>query len=294
MTENRKLIIMRTIKNLLLLAFLLLILGSCQKNTSPITTEEFNIADDEAVLEAIFDDAFSSADLASQMLDVYSKSASTKNAIVTLADSCPLVTVDLSDEMVKTITIDYGDGCEGFFDRVRSGKIIIALTGPRKEVGSSRTLTFDNYYFNGIKVEGTRLTENLGLNENQNTVFMSSLTGGRLIFPNDTVVEREATHFREFIAGYDTWNIWDDECLVTGSATGINYRGISYDNTITSALHWKRVCHFYVSGVIEISRSGNEAVKLDYGDGECDAIATLRRGDQEKEITLRWKHRVLR
>jgi hypothetical protein len=294
MTENRKLIIMRTIKNLLLLAFLIITFGSCQKNTTPITTEEFNLADDEAVLEAIFDDAFSSADLAVQMLDGLSKGVDTKAGIIVLADSCPLVTVDFSDEYVRTITIDYGEGCEGFYDRVRSGKVIIEVTGPRREVGSTRTLTFDNYYFNGIKVEGTRLTENLGLNENQNTVFMSSLTGGKLIFPNDTVIEREATHFREFVAGYDTWNIWDDECLITGSASGTNYRGISYSNTITTALHWKRVCHFYVSGVIEISRSGNEAVELDYGNGECDALATLRRGDQEKEITLRWKHRVLR
>ncbi|MCK7538796.1 MAG: hypothetical protein MZV63_51555 [Marinilabiliales bacterium] len=44
----------------------------------------------------------------------------------------------------------------GLNDVVRSGKIIITLSAPRREVGSVRTLTFQNYYVNGAKVEGTK------------------------------------------------------------------------------------------------------------------------------------------
>lgn len=276
------------------MVFTLILISSCQKNSNPITDEEINIADDEVVTELVFDDIFSSADNVSQMLDGISKGYDTKESTYILADSCPMVTVDLSDELIKTITIDYGDGCEGFYNRVRSGKIIIVVTGPRREIGSTRTVTLENYYFNGIKVEGAWLTENMGLNDNENIVFKSSLTEGKLLFPNDIVTEREFTHYREFIAGYNTPNIWDDECLVTGSASGLTYRGISFENTILSALHWKRVCHFFVSGVVEIKRVGAEPFELDYGDGECDAIAILSRGDQEKEILLRSWHRVLR
>ena len=96
------------------------------------------------------------------------------------------------------------------------------------------------------------------------------------------------------IAGYDTRNIWDDECLITGDASGTTYKGFTYNNTIISALHWKRVCRFFVSGVIGINREGMEPFELDYGDGECDAIAVVRREGEEKEITLRWRPRVLR
>ncbi len=285
---------MKAIKYLFLLVSALSIFSSCQKSNNPITDEEINVADDEFVTELVFDDIFSSADNAAQMLDGISKGMDEKSINYVLADSCPMVTVDISDELIRTITIDYGEGCEGFYDRVRSGKIIIVVTGPRRETGSTRTVTLENYYFNGVRVEGTWFTENIGLNDNENTVFMSSLTGGKLFFPNDIVTEREFTHYREFVAGYYTPNIWDDECLITGSATGVTYRGISFENTIVNPLHWKRACHFFVSGVIEMKREGAEAFKLDYGDGECDAIAIISRGDQEKEIILSSRHRLLR
>ena len=70
--------------------------------------------------------------------------------------------------------------------------------------------------------------------------------------------------------------------------------GVVYENTIKSALHWKRVCRFFVSGIIEINRQGTDPFELDYGEGECDAIAVLRRGDEEKEIILRYRHRIIR
>jgi len=202
--------------------------------------------------------------------------------------------VDMTNEQARIITVDFGEGCTGLWDQTRAGKIIITVTGPRKQVGSTRTVTFDNYYFNGIKVEGTKVTTNEGENDNMNIVFSVSLTEGRIILPNDTVIEREFYREREWISGYDTWNLWDDECMITGYASGTTYKGFAYENTITSALHWKRVCKFFVSGIIEVTREGIEPFEIDFGDGECDAIAVLRRDNEEKEITLRHRHRIFR
>ena len=283
---------MKTIKLLFLFALSAMIFASCQKNNTPISTDDYNLADDEAVTEALFDDVFASADNVVQTLDAFMKSGEVKgDGVTVLVDSCPLVTVVMTGEASKTITIDYGDGCEGFYDKVRSGKIIVEVTGRRKDVGSSRRVTFDNFYFNGIKMEGLRLTENLGPNDNGNVVFKASLSEGLLLFPNDSTIEREFVRYREWIAGYDTWNIWDDECLVTGDATGKNYKGRNYHNTIIAPLHWKRVCRFFVSGIIKIERDGIEPCELDYGDGECDNKAVVRRGENEKEIMLGYKHR---
>jgi hypothetical protein len=160
-------------------------------------------------------------------------------------------------------------------------------------LNSTRTVTFDNYYFNNIKIEGTKEFKNLGPNANQNMVFSIKLTGGKLTLPDGKIIERAFEHQREWIAGWATKNIWDDECLITGVATGKNINGIVYTNTITTALHWKRVCEFLVSGVIKFERTGVDPVELDYGKGECDAIATLIRGDQTKEILLKHKHRLM-
>ncbi len=267
---------------------------SCEKGNNLLSTDEINLADDDAVSEAIFDDIFSTEDIAVQLLDNLPKSdIGSKGDIVVLADSCPMVTVQFLDPG-RLITIDYGEGCTGMWDQTRSGKIMITVSGPMKVEGSSRTVTFDNYYFNGIRVEGVRTITNEGLNENENPVFSTTLTGGKLTLPDETVIEREIDRERECIAGYNTPNIWDDECLITGTVSGTTYNGTAYTNTIKSALHRKRVCKFIVSGVIEVARDGVEPFEIDFGDGECDALAVVRRGDEEKEITLRMKHRIFR
>jgi hypothetical protein len=160
-------------------------------------------------------------------------------------------------------------------------------------VGSTRTVSFDNYYFNGIKVEGTNVLTTMPLH-NQNPVFSVKLTGGKLTLPSGKTVEHAFDRQREWIAGSGTpKNIWDDEYLITGTATGKGINGNAYTNTILTALHWTRACEFLVSGSIQIERSGVEPIVLDYGTGACDAKATVSRGGQSKEILLKHKYRLM-
>jgi len=270
--------------------------SSCKKNSSgDMDLASVNLADDDAVTEVVFGDVFSTADNATIILDEMGKSIDAKSSETIMTDSCPTITIThpTGNAWPKIVTIDYGTGCSGFFDNVRSGKIVIEVTGPRLEVGSKRTITFENYYFNGIKVEGTKVLENTGYNSNQNLVISVKLTGGKLTLPDGKTIERSTDHQREWTAGLLTKNIWDDECLITGTATGKNIEGIGYNNTIMTALHWTRACRFIVSGVIKIEREGMEPVQLDYGTGECDAVAVVTRGDVSKEILLKNKHRLI-
>ena len=147
------------------------------------------------------------------------------NQMLILTDSCPTITVTHPEAGIwpKIVTVDYGTGCSGFYDNTSSGKIIIEISGPRLETGTKRTVTFDDYYFNGIKVEGTKVIENTGYNENENLVCSVTLTGGKLTLPDGKTIERSFEHQREWIAGFLTKNIWDDECLITGTATGTTY-----------------------------------------------------------------------
>ncbi len=259
---------------------------SCNKD-SDIDQASLEMADDEAISDAVFEDVFNTVDYADIILDDYQLGGFGKSAVV---DSCPLVTIDHPDDAIwpKTITIDYGTLCTGLYENTRAGKIIIVVTGPRRETGTSRTVTFDNYFVNGIKVEGTKVVENMGYNTNQNMVFSATLSEGKLTLPDGRTIERSFSHEREWIAGIMTRNIWDDECLITGTASGMTLRGVNYSNTIATALHWKRVCRFIVSGVVKIEREGSEPAWLNYGDGECDAYATLTMGDKTKEILLRY------
>jgi hypothetical protein len=287
---------MKTKVFLMIMALAVFSFSSCNKDTNPIETVSEELVDDDAVTEVAFEDVFNTVDNATIILENFlGLGKGDLESSVVVPDSCPTITVTgpVTGIWPKTITIDYGTGCTGFNDNTRKGKIIIAVSDRRYVLNSTRTVTFDNYYFNGIKMEGTKEFKNLGLNSNQNMVFSNKLTNGKLTLPDGKTIERSFEHQRAWIAGWNTKSIWDDECLISGTATGKNINGITYTNTILSPLHWKRICPFLVSGTVKFVRSGVDPVVLDYGTGECDAKATLTRGDQTKEILLKNKHRLM-
>ena len=287
---------MKTKVFLMIMAIAMFSFSSCNKLTNPIESTSTDLVDDDAVTEVAFDDVFNSVDYATIILDsILGTGKGNLESSVVLTGSCPEITISnpATGIFPKTITIDYGTGCTGFNNSTRKGKILVVVTERRNVVNATRTVTFDNYYFNGIKLDGTKELKNLGPNNNQNMVVSIKLTGGKLTLPDGKTIERAFEHQREFKAGWNTKSIWDDECLITGTATGKGINGNAYTNTILTALHWKRVCEFLVSGTIKYERTGVVPVVLDYGTGECDAKATLTRGEQTKEILLKHKHRLM-
>lgn len=285
---------MKTKFYLMISALTVLSFVSCLKNSDLLEQTSVDMADDEAVSDAVFEDVFNTADNATIILDNLGKGLDSKSEYV-VADSCPTVTITrpTANLWPRVVTVDFGTGCTGLNNNVRKGKIVVEVTGPRLQTGSKRTVTFVDYYFNDIKVEGTKVFENKGLNSNKNMVFSAKLTGGKLTLPGGKFIERSFTQEREWIAGLNTKTIWDDECLVTGTVTGKNVNGVAYTNTIITALHWKRVCQFIVSGVVKLERAGAQAFEINFGDGECDAKAVVTRGTESKEILLRNKHRLM-
>src|SRR5258708_22515402 len=92
---------------------------------------------------------------------------------ITVSDDrlkCAIVTlVKFTDNSLTsphgTITIDFGTGCTGPAGKIRKGQIIIVYKGRRFLPGSSIVITFNNYFVNGIKVEGTRTLTNTSASE---------------------------------------------------------------------------------------------------------------------------------
>jgi hypothetical protein len=284
---------MKTKIFLMIAAIIVLSYSSCKKNFSLLDQASVNLADDDAVADAVYEDVFNTADNATIQLDqMVLKSGDVKSETAVL-DSCPTITVTRPGSALwpKIVTVDYGTGCTGLNDNTRSGKIVIEVTGPRLTVGSKRTVTFVNYFFNNIKVEGIKVLENKGYNGNKNLVISVNLTGGKLTLPDGKTIERTMDHQREWTAGLLTSNIWDDECLITGTASGKNMDGLTYTNTILTPLQWKRACRFIVAGIIKMERTGKETIELDYGTGDCDAKAVVTRGGESKEILLKFKLR---
>jgi len=285
-------------KNLFYLFLLLtagiFLLNSCQKNNSGLLTDnDLAVAEDDALTENVFDDIMNSVDNAVSMVDDQLFGGSFKSLVV--SDSCPTITVDKPDttRWPKVITIDYGEGCTGFYGHTRSGMIKITVNGRYRIAGSSRTVELINYYINGIHVEGTKTVTNNGRNDQDHMTFTIELKGGKLTTPDSIVITREFTRTREWVAGENTWNHWDDEYFITGSATGTNFRGESYTRTITNPLEWAASCRFIKSGTIQIEIGDKSPITLDFGNGECDAEATVTKDGETRTIILKYHSRKL-
>lgn len=289
------------IKNLLLAATIAtgLIYTSCedQEDRLPLLDNDDVVAivQEDENLEEVIDmvsdqvDQYTSLDIEGSYPDVSELKATAEDV------EYPVVTkehlVDGKFYPVR-ITIDYGpENHKILVRRIKEawvrGKIIIVKTGPHYRPNTKRIVTFDNYYFNDNKIEGKKVYENLGKNDDGNFVF-SWTVEIKITTPEDKWMSKIENKQREKIAGTDTKSIWDDEFLVRGSSSGSNSAGFSYNRTILedNPIWRKRVCRFPVKGTVSIVNS-KRTFTLDYGDGTCDALATITdsRGNT-KEIIL--------
>ncbi|HDR88242.1 MAG TPA: hypothetical protein ENN63_01260 [Bacteroidetes bacterium] len=264
---------------------------SCEKSDM---TDMADI-EEETLVENIFNDILATVNDAEARADELVYSPELKKSA--LADSCPVITIDNPEPGVwpKTITIDFGEGCEGFPDRIRTGRIIIMVTGRYRMEGSVKTVTLENYTVNGISVEGTKTIVNEGRNNAGNLVYSISLANGKVTLPDGKVAFREVSRTREWVSGEDTFNPWDDVYFITGQVTGTSFKGVSYTHTILTPLEVDAACRFIKSGTLRFEADDRMTRVLDYGYGDpwggCDALALSTREDGEtRVITLRFRH----
>jgi hypothetical protein len=281
-------------KNIISFYLFLLITGgyfffsACERNDDNISDQDITLADDEAVTALMYDQAFTEVDMALEQLEYVWAHPLFKKSV---QDTCPVIYVDHNDSVYwpKTVSIDFGQaGCVGPFGTTRKGKIVVTITDRYFKEGSVRTITFDNFYVDEFKIEGTKTVTNEGLNNDGFMYFTVALTGGKIIAPAGQEITREFTHTRTWIEGQHTprWR-WDDKYLIDGEASGINRFGKTYTRTITSSLLFETACRWITAGTIEIQPEDLPLITLNYGTGECDDTATITVNGESKKISLR-------
>ncbi len=204
---------------------------------------------------------------------------------------CPTVTADPDwDTYPRTVTIDFGDGCEGPHGRVRKGMIVVNISDNPINEGAVRTATFVDFYIDNAQIEGTRTLTNLGYDDNGNITLSRVVTGGQITFPNGEQASWESDVVMTQIAGGDTPHFFYDNVFeITGTASGVNRNGKAFTINILEPLVKKKACLWLVEGVVSIAGE-NAEVTLDYGDGECDrkAILTLPNGTEHEILVRKW------
>ncbi len=195
------------------------------------------------------------------------------------------------DKENKTITIDFGNGCEGPNGVVRSGIIFITYEGRRFVPGSYWTVTFRKYYVNRRHIEGLRTVTNISESLESNPTFHITLEGGKVTWPDKTFATRTVNKTRVWIRAANP--LFDEFHILTGSTTsGTNRREVAYKTEVLTDLVYKRNCRndrrvrIPVQGTKLIAKREKTCV-IDYGDGECDAEFELRcDNDETTDLSL--------
>ena len=202
---------------------------------------------------------------------------------------CFTVTITPHDPFVfpKTVVIDFGTGCTGSDGHTRRGKIITVYTGPMIIPGSKATTTFDGFYTDSIKVEGTHIVQN---NSTSNHfIFSITVENGKLTAPSGNFIMWNKHITVTQIEGNGTPHFpLDDIFSITGSGNGTVKHGdntVQWSFEIIEPLIRKFICHWTIKGTVRLTVNGITGI-LNYGNGDCDNKATLTIGNVVINITL--------
>lgn len=198
--------------------------------------------------------------------------------------SCATIT---RDSINQTITIDFGSGCTGRDGRTRSGKILIQYSGGGYfDPGSSRTTSFDNYYVDGRKIEGSRSCVNNGLNASGNMNWTITATGMKMTRPDGSWRSWNGQRNREMTAGFGDSTWVNDVYRINGTGSGTNSQGTSFTANLVNLVR-DHSCHWITSGTIDFVPSNRPSRSIDFGNGTCDDQATVTVNGQTRTIQLR-------
>lgn len=251
---------------------------SCQKDeeTDPIVT----IAEQDDDANAYFDDVLTEVD----DLTMVSNSKDFTEASNTLGQGTRTrkTTWISNTERIDSITYQNYVNGNSRFERVKNGLIIIHVWGNPLQNEFVREISFKDFTINGNAIEGTKRIE-----KTAQYSFTVTIQNGKVTFTDGTTYTRNCERIRTWADGFATpYNIWDDVYTIEGTATGVNRKGYTYTHQITNALMIKLNCRWIVQGTIDMTVDSKTAT-LDYGNGECDNIATVTANGKTWEIRLR-------
>ena len=196
-----------------------------------------------------------------------------------MSRQCPNVTIaeGETDDYPKTITLDYGDSTVLKNGKVLSGIIVIEISAPRNSASYTRMVTYNNFGIDTLTIVGTSLITI----DRENTAFRNFKSDLTITLDNGNVITRSSERTWTWIEGLETTDDQTDDVIhITGEVSATS--GLdSYKKEIVNPLVRIGDCRFIVEGVVEITLNGTLISTLNYGDGECDEIATMTNSEGE-------------
>jgi hypothetical protein len=201
---------------------------------------------------------------------------------------CPDVSIDTAEAGYPIIiTLNYGDSTVLENGRVLSGIITVEISGPKFTDGTTRTISYSDFSIDSVSIEGSIVETFTGDNI---TSRMFSVVGDLSItLPDGTVLDRVINREHEWLEGIDNMGYGDDVIQITGSVTTTSSTGDVYTKIITEPLLRLGSCKYIVQGKTQLTLNGEVISEIDFGNGDCDEIATLTTGGETIDIILKGK-----
>jgi hypothetical protein len=192
------------------------------------------------------------------------------------------------------IVVDFGTtGCLGNDGHVRKGKVITEYTNRLIYPAAVATTTFDGFYVDSIKVEGTHKITNTSTNS-VSRQFTADVIDAKLSRPNGDYTQWNSHKVITQTEGLTSPDPRDDVFSITGSAHGQVKRGtllVAWESSVTEPLIKRFNCHWIVKGKVRTVRINTTinspwVAVLDFGDGNCDNQAVITINGTAHNITL--------
>lgn len=267
-----------------------LIFTSCSKKQERYDT---SFSEDNALAENIFKNVSGIAD---EAYEVGSKGLKSGIASNYYLSECVDITLDLGSDPYALL-VDFGNtNCLCNDGRNRKGKILLTFNGIYRDPGTVITISFDELFVDDYKVDGSMKLHNTGLNENDHLQYNVEVNGLVIKPENEGTITWKSNRTHQWIEGVETFTVGDDVYLISGTASGTSSQKINgsttsmiqyWDIETTKDLRVQLNCKWVVSGTMKLIIDDWPEVLLDYGDGDCDRVATAEIDDQVYTIYLR-------
>jgi hypothetical protein len=193
---------------------------------------------------------------------------------------CPNVSIQQGNEdgYPKIITLDYGDATVLKNEKVLSGVIVIEISAPKVSGNFNRLVTYNDFGVDTVLINGTSLITI----DKSNEAFRNMKSDLTFLINNEKEIVRSSLRSWTWLEGMETTDDQTDDVIqIEGTVQASNNDGDTYSKTIVDPLIRMRDCRFIVSGVVEVKLNDVIASTMNYGDGECDAVAVLTKADGE-------------
>lgn len=272
-----------TLKKTALFSFLFagVLLTGCSKDDDSGDTNTLNFSAENTARAAQADNIVEGT--LNIMENGYVEVEEGRNSSVSFFPSCTVITI-MPNGDGGTIILDFGDGCQLNNGATVAG-IINLEYGPFENGSRTINYTFEDFTYNnhGVTGGGEIVREISNQNGNpQSTVNESIIVS---FDGTNITATRDGLRIAEWVEGVGSGTWMDNIYHITGNWSTVFSNGFTRTGEVTETLVRELSCLYLVSGTLEIQQEGFTGA-IDWGNGECDNLATLIVNGQEYPIIL--------